>query len=234
MSNYEKAISDIKQTRGWNGLSDSLLEEALERTGHEPGKSLKLLGDGTAAHVFWLSDKKRVLKITGDLPDAEASAVVMKRPAKSIVHVYDVFQVKGAFFIVEEKLTPLSGSEKSTWKNFDDWRDSAYSPNQARDDEGVRIEQGLETMLSHMQLTDEWLHHLEAAFQSDPPTNFDPNLVMKQLRQWARDLTQRNILWGDIYWENFMSRGHQIVISDLGYGRVFGAPRIPRLATRIQ
>ena len=216
---YSKAIDSLQM--GVSGLPDDLYNIVLDRAKHTPGAPLPHIGEGTAAQVYWLSDKSKVLKATRDQDDAKACILVSRHPKKSLVHVYDVFQIKNYYFIIAEKLTPLNGSQDRIWSNFDEYTTNTYVRDQGE-------EHGLDSLLSHYQLTNEWLKLLKTAFQESPPTDFKPQDVLPHLETWAHDLTSLGILWGDLYHENYMLRGHTLVLSDLGYGHVASAPQIPK------
>ena len=78
----------------------------------------KFINSGYHAAVFWLSDRKKILKITWDYSDANACEIIRKKPdLKTFVKVYQVLEVppRRLYAIVAEKLTPLSDR---VWKEY--------------------------------------------------------------------------------------------------------------------
>jgi len=188
---------------------------------HEKDFSKKLLGKGGKAYVFWLSDRKKVLKITVDDRDAKASAVVRDHPDKSLIHIYDVFQFGSTEFygIVAEKLTPLTGSDYQEWEEVSDII-TAYAD---------RYD------LPHWQgLTPRWVKEANEALPDleDIVGKAFMNTFrayLWQLTVWEEALTKRGITWSDLTPDNIMYRSRTQVISDVGRSRVKGSQRITKL-----
>ena len=167
---------------------------------------LPLLGIGAYADVLWLPNKKRVLKITTDTSDADASFIVKQRPDPSLIHVYDVYQLwphSEDYVIIEEKLTPLSGTFLKQMEHA-----TFYF-------QGIDItdERAVNNMLQ------------KAAADED----VIPETIVQYIKNWGKVLGARHIHWGeDFHEQNVMMRNHKCVISDLGVSTV-PTQRIPLL-----
>lgn len=186
-----------------------------------PFQKLKLLGQGGRAYVFWLSDRKRVLKLTSDETDALACVLLGKHPANPIVRVYDVFRFGSTpyYGIVSEKLTPLAGAE------YTEWRDISKIITEDADLYDLPVWQGLTK--TWVQETKEAIPDLaEAAGQAFANTF---RVYLWQLEKGQESLQQRGILWSDLTADNIMYRGRSLVISDVGRSRISRPPRIPKL-----
>lgn len=209
----------------YGGASSSdtikMIDSVLERIGEPAGNyNFSFLGRGGKANVFWLSDKKRIIKLTVDESDAQASEIVRKKPSKDLLKVYDVFQLgRELWGIVAEKLTPIKGSEVDRWSNF---------------------RSTLETQQDFPRfdyITPKYVEKIQdvVEFLDDDPDDDEEffsagfYVCLEQLGVWADELSQRNILWKDLISDNVMHRGRTLVISDLGRCKVSGAPRIEKL-----
>jgi len=107
-------------------------EQLMQSPWHIDVKSLRRLGSGMDGVAFDIGGNK-VLKVTGDLPEAFSANSLIGKPARHVVKIFDVFRFPragsgrmkeasphvpgerrlGLFGIVEEKLTPLSDKEKN-------------------------------------------------------------------------------------------------------------------------
>lgn len=87
-------------------FSDKLKKKGIDAT------KLKVLGVGTMGVAYDLGD--RVLKITKDVREAKASAIVAGKNIPNIVQVYDIWKFPGIdwYGLIIEKLTPLSKEEE--------------------------------------------------------------------------------------------------------------------------
>lgn len=201
-----------------------VLEAMATRLG-EPNTKWKWLGAGSYANVYWLNDKKKALKITRDESDADASIILKKKPDRSLVKVYDVFELPAVgrplFGIVVEKLSPLSYKEEKsvsnllnllwdlgindipTMKNIKEFKDRLSNP----DPEKHGVDKYIQEYYDKSGVTEEMIDLWET---------------------WAQVLDARHIVWKDFKILNVMARGREIVISDIGYSTV-PAQKIPEL-----
>ena len=191
--------------------SNTQTMQVLEALEQRIGTSLQgatYLGKGAHAEVYWLKDRKKVLKITIDPSDAEASIVVQHKPDPSLVHVYDVCQIttpatrRTCYSLVVEKLTPLSPIAAARIKAYEN------------------IFFGL-------------FYHFPTMKQIESPAyqkiiGITPEET-EQYKIWAKALDARHIIWYDLQTANIMMRGHTKVISDLGASETMGGPKIPQV-----
>jgi len=93
--------------------------KAMKRIGLDVSKldSLPVLGTGTRGTALDIGNGK-VLKVTNDAREAEASSVLVGKDLKNIVHVDAVWKLKDSpyYCIIQEKLNPLP-AEKSNQFN---------------------------------------------------------------------------------------------------------------------
>jgi len=185
----------------------------LTRVGAKEPTDLKFLGQGMNGYVFWLPDKKRVLKLTVDEGDANASEVIRKKPDRNLIKVHDVFTFglphwRQSWGIVSEKLRPLSRSEEESWR----WI-VQMSTGQYRKFWAPRMD----------ALDQKWVDAIDAWTTSDD-AKYIPGLVEAieehhhTLETWAKLLKNRGIIWGDLNLGNIMHRGAVPLISDVGGG----------------
>jgi len=186
---------------------------------------LKFIGKGMRARVFWLPDKKRVLKLTKDEDDAEASAKLIGKRMKHLLHVYDVFLVddirKPVYGIVAEKLTPLSSSERKSWKNGVNSTATVYYEGRS-----------LWRRLSDGGFTPQWIDKVKAALpdEKDEWVTSAIEKILPALEAMAEELHRIGVTGlSDLHAGNIMMRGHDLVIVDFGTADVSGAPSIRRL-----
>jgi serine/threonine protein kinase len=193
------------------------INSILVAAGEPPNSEPRRLGYGNFAEVYWLKDKKRVLKLTTDVSDANASELVRRKPDRSLVKVYDVFQVPESrlFGIIAEKLVNLTGSERSHW-----------------DVVGDTLEE--ERRLQPFQMSLVWYERKLLPFlewvkvaRSSLAKHFDAATV-ETLRRWCEVLTTRHIVWQDMHPGNIRFRGRTPVLMDLGSSKV-PSQRIPVL-----
>jgi len=206
---------------------DAILEDIKMRLGEKDLARIGNLGSGSWASVFWLSNRRKVVKVTHDPQDAQASAVVLKRPSKYLVKTYDVFALTPdkytVYCIVNEKLTPLGRREELLIPVL------LRLLKQSGQNHSITMEtyDAIIKLLEKFRGRDwkSWLNSYLAAQH----LNMDADSFMDFYKNMAEALDSRGIRWWDIKKANFMMRGHQIVISDLGAGTVTGAPKIPSL-----
>lgn len=209
----------------WNEFGH-LLQERLK----DPLNHVTFLGSGAYGVVYWLSDHKRVLKITNDEMDAYASAIVLKKPSKNLIKVYDVFQFGGPLFnstwaIVSEKLTPLSFRQEEIWLSVWHLKNGDY--HDAFMGSGPAPWKGLTT--AWVDEVDKWLQDVDPR---RPGVSSYKALVeaLPDLKAWAKELSKRGILWTDLKRDNIMNRNKRSVIVDLGFGKVSRHPSIPKIS----
>lgn len=93
-------------------LDDQILPRLKKFTDYRLGKEL---GQGHYGITYELEADK-ILKITSDYDEARTSSKLIDKDLKHVVKIYKVFQfktLKGVYFIVEEKLQPLSSEESN-------------------------------------------------------------------------------------------------------------------------
>ncbi|TXH11340.1 MAG: hypothetical protein E6R04_01815 [Spirochaetes bacterium] len=85
--------------------------DKLKKKGIDTSK-LRKLGVGTMGVAYDLGDK--VLKVTKDVREAQASSIVAGKTIPNIVQVYDIWKFPGVnwYGLIIEKLTPLSKEEE--------------------------------------------------------------------------------------------------------------------------
>jgi len=185
----------------------ALMHAIQERLGEKDFSRLKFLGKGMWAEVFWLSNRKKVVKITNDLEDANASFIIKNKPSPEFAKVYDVFALtsksRTPYCIVNEKLTELDSATKRTIENVDSvWRS---------------------VLGSVANVTPKNVQTVYDAF-SDPKVDAYIDKLGLTYRDfdilwgWAKALQERHIKWMDFKSANTMMRGRKLVISDVGAG----------------
>lgn len=195
-------------------LVQKYTEAVLKWAGERPDNyDLQHLGSGWDGSVFWLSNKKKILKVTQDKPDAEASQILARKPNKELYKVYKVVQVgNDGYAIIAEKLSPLSGSEFQKWE---------------------RVYHELHGMHKHPSgqkpMTMSWLAEVEEEVEEERWNYPALDEKLGQIAEWVDLLTQRNILIRDFHAGNIMARGRLPIISDLGRARIIGAPGIKKI-----
>lgn len=109
-----------------NSLDDNQAREILKKfpkglaqLGVDPNTidQLQVLGVGTRGAAFAVGDK--VLKVTGDDREAQASARLVGGKHNNLVKVYKVIKLgkTGAFAIFQEKLNPLPKDQETEFNN---------------------------------------------------------------------------------------------------------------------
>lgn len=116
LAKIENEALDHQDYHNIDNVADHFKKELLSRGIDTEG--MAPIGSGMSASVERLRDG-RVLKITQDLSDAQASMKVKGRKTDHIVNVEDVFQFPGTdlFGIVTNKLIQLNSSEKAQLNN---------------------------------------------------------------------------------------------------------------------
>ncbi len=210
----EQLLSTFLRPSEQQEYTPQILEAMARRLGEKNPQKWKWLGEGSNAQVYWLNDKKKILKITRDESDANASIILQHKPDRSLLHVHDVFEIptnyKTVLGIVAEKLSPLGKREEKRLQGL-----LAFLF-----DLGIKDHPTMENVLELRR----------RMFYPDPdkyPTDKYIKDYYKRHRiteeaidlweTWAKALDARDILWKDFTTYNVMSRGRNAVISDLGY-----------------
>ena len=187
---------------------------------HDQYDAFEVLGSGSYARVFWCkADRTKALKITTDQSDANACAILMRKPDPALLKVHNIIEIpKSPFFkamyaILVEKLTPLSNAERRLWENA--W--------EALPKLGVN--------LRHVGLQEDSLDDLKRYMVDAKPALVQiAQSVLPTLELWQEKLFQeRQILWRDFHEGNILMRGRIPIISDYGLSLVKGVPSIPSL-----
>jgi len=195
-----------------------ILHALYRRIGEDVNTAdLPLLGHGADAAIYWMKkDRKKVLKITRNAPDAWALELFRRKPSKDVVKVYDVFQIfpkekrNTLYGIVEQKLTPLHNVV-----------DFAASYDYVKD-YGVRW-LGEDTNYGDIvQLLEE-----DRAFYEKEGNKKEADFIEKtvlpfahQMERWNDALHKRGIVFKDLHEGNVMMNRHQMVLMDLGRSKV--------------
>jgi len=172
------------------------------------------IGEGADAEVYWLANKRKVLKLTVSEDDAKALAYFKKHPDKGIVKVYDVFSIPDTFLygIVMEKLTP---SDKH-------WQEIA---------ERISFAGRGGFFLSMKWFEGQLLPAIQKRRERGVGGPFMDAMTpenIEVIHHWCEVLDKAGIKWADMHDENVMFRGRQPVLMDLG--RSTGATgRIPQM-----
>lgn len=215
-NSYEIESSDDEAYDYFLEEMHELANTILKRVGNQLDKEPRRLGYGAWAEVYWLQDRKKVLKLTTDESDAFAAEIVRRKPDRGLVKTYDVFAVpeSSLYGIVAEKLVDAAGSERKRWDIVADTLES-------------------EPRLRPFTMTLTWYEKKFLPFLAWVKTR--PSLVKyfdestaSQIYSWCEELTKRRIIWRDMQSENIRFRGRQPVILDLGASKV-PSQRIPLL-----
>lgn len=189
-------------------------EAMIQRVCPEIGakRNLPELNHGSFASIYWLPNRTRILKLTGDDTDAKASMVMKKKPDRSIVKTYDVFKFpkKRLWGIVNEKLTEL---DPTTKENFLLLENAMTLLDLSRVIEGTKEVQEFRQRLLHPTTK------REIAVVQQLQEQQDIGVIEKYLDiygNWGKVLEARQIAWYDFKVANLMMRGHEVVISDIG------------------
>lgn len=234
LSKFEKELgkwwgvtdSDLKRDSELSDDLSSALSILYDRLKEQNSKDWKRLGAGYNGFVYWLSDRSKILKVSKDYRDLQASEKIRKKPDKNLIKVYDVFEMGLPYFqekgfIVSEKLTPLSSSDKKKWQNVIDSTRGKVP--------WVNIPTLRTLTVNWCVETQQWLESDEAYDAPDVVIE-DLQECLPILKKWAILLDdERGIEWGDLALDNLMKRGNTTLISDVGFGSVRGAPSIPNV-----
>jgi hypothetical protein len=192
-------------------ISDEQVDRFLDYMGHDTSKPLPFLGGGAFATAFWMSDKKKVLKVTTDAADAYGLEIFRKRPMREAVRVYKVVEVEGSkgrspiFAAVVEKLQDISDSEYEAIASFDTacerlapdiWK---YIRNAGWKQAAV---EELDARLADIWVGDEF------------------DFIFNWLYDAIPQLEQRKIRWKDFHEGNVLARGRDLCIVDIGYATI--------------
>jgi len=196
----------------------------------------KYIDSGYHAAVFWLSDHKKVLKITFDYSDANAMEIVRKKPdPNAFLKVYEVYEVqpKKLYAIVAEKLTPLTDAAWDRYfKDFFsytggsmdalDYNNLLYSKGLSLEYVNA-IEKSIEEHNKEMREIYQEMQEVDSTnvikdSEDDWLTTAPSEEAYKILRRMGKALEQRRIVFHDFNQSNFMMRGRTPVIVDLGFG----------------
>lgn len=201
-----------------------ILSQYLERNfGQDSDKKLQNLGSGSYAYVFWLSNKKYILKLTHDTIDASGMTLLRMQPLQGFIKVYDTFQLQkggpsSCYGIVAEKLNPLSSSEKSQWTEAFHLLD--YTSIDGSKIDFLSKEKGLGDLISQYGLTSQWMKLVDKALENP---EFKEEVRQKKmekylacLRTWSKGFDKLGIKWGDLHEDNIMTRGRDYIMMDLG------------------
>jgi len=184
---------------------DTFLQAIATRIGERNIRKIKEIGHGYSGTVFWLSDRKKVLKVTSAQSDAYASSSVKRKPSRALVKTYDVFAATddttfyNLYFIVNEKLTPLAG------------------PPFLKVERLINLVRRADDYISPVNMANYKKLREEVANREDLQEDFeDSDNLLDLYKSWAEALDAHRIIFNDLKTENVMLRGRDIVIADLG------------------
>jgi len=196
--------------------SPKVVQTIVDHLGEKDG-NWKWLGEGSFANVYWLHDKKKALKITRDRNDADASEIMRNKPDRSVVKVYDVFalpkQYTDLWGIVVEKLSPLSYKEGEAIANL-------YNLLWDLGIDQTPTMKHVKEFKERLENPDPKKHPIDKYIQEYYDKSGVTEEMIDRWETWAKVLDSRHIYWKDFKPANVMSRGRNMVISDLGYSKV--------------
>ena len=197
---------------------------------------IKKLGAGSCG-VAWETSQGKVMKLTGDIKEAEASDIVMKhQPTKTIVPFYFVGKfayerqysdkkMKGypeywdKFVIMQKKLSPLSKDEwASVWGVYDAFSSTGNAS----------------ALFQRSHSIDEWIQLLKYEYEVNgggypDPSPYEVEEAQKnyhEMFQWVfdclKELQSFGIIYRDIHPGNIMKDNGAYKLIDLGYSQSDG------------
>lgn len=226
-SNGSKPLTDPGQLAGSDPTNEKDAREILTKNAEKLAKKgidvskAKALGKGTQGTAFDIGGGK-VLKVTKDAKEAQASNKIKGQKLKYVANILDVFRFKdvNAYGILQEKLSPLSDSEKKdfnqklVWTGLPVWLKSANTWDDAiekvfnyvekkkakgdvQSPEGKRI----------IQWTDQFVDSLESEYN---------------VKGSWEELKGKGVSFSDYQADNLMKRGSEFVLIDIGLSDVTG------------
>lgn len=248
-------VEDLTLIGGVQGTKNILKrnEQKLLALKHVVVDSLKELGKGEAGVAFQI-DGNRVLKVTTDLEEAQASIRVMGKNKQNVVKIFDVFHFPETqvFGIIEELLTPLSSDEI---KEFDELRENLLavfgetapgkSPLYEFIEKGDWREFQKQLQIALARSIREDLSYpagsaIDQRKEDRLKKTLDANmkrytdvLTKYSVPGMMQDLRALDIKFSDYHGGNIMKRGGHYVINDLG-GAVSPRTSIPMLESIVQ
>lgn len=173
--------------------------------------SLSVLGSGNNGTAFDLGNGQ-VIKLTVDLSEAKAANKLLAVGSpKFAVEFYDVFQLDhtGVYAIIQEKLEPLGDDEMEL-----DVALTNLNMKSSIAKYGYDIDKYKDAIMSyHYDNPSKSTIRLVSALQY---------IEENGLFEIARGLKQNGIEFRDYHKNNFLKRGEQIVVIDLGISKING------------
>ena len=195
----------------------NILHALYSRIGEDDNAILPLLNHGADAAVYWMKkDRKKVIKITRDAPDAWALEMFRRKPSKDVVKVYDVFQIfpthrrSTLYGIVEQKLTPLHNA-LDVVASYDYVKDYGVRWLGEDTDYGDIVK----LLEEDRAFYENEGNHKEADFIEQKVLPF-----AHQMERWNNELHKRGIVFKDLHEGNVMMNGRRMVLMDLGRSQV--------------
>ena len=161
----------------------------------------KKLGEGGYGYAYEL-DNGRVLKITTDKREANASSLVVGKNFKNVAKIYEVWEYNkfaSWYFIEQEKLSPINKKDVEKWLELDNDKISL----------GKFLHQ---VFIGELSLVDA-KEKLEQN-KGEPYYNFVQDMI-----QAAKELLSLNIVWKDLHVDNVLKSGSTYKVIDLGYSK---------------
>jgi hypothetical protein len=172
----------------------------------------KILGTGTRGTAFDIGENK-VLKLTDDENEAKAAVQLLKLSGNvtNIVTFYDVAALgnTGMFAILQEKLTPISNEEKTEINT------------------AFKTITPLRQWLIDSDSWDEVTNNVKKYFRENEKFSDEIKLSWKiiekfKIKSYFEMLGKLGIKFFDYHGDNFMKRGDELVLIDIGNSKIAG------------
>lgn len=195
--------------------------DKLKARGCPPGMEI---GRGTQGIAYDCGGNK-VLKVTVDRDEAEASMKIRGKKMKHVVHVFDVFKFPGKklfksdadelFGVVQEKLAKLSNKESADFEQASRYLEKVD-----------HFWEQLPPETFAKKLEEKIAKYPEMAEQFRWAAGVAEKFGCREL---AAELKSHGIEWVDMHAGNIMKRGQDYVAVDLGASDVDAPPPVPTL-----
>lgn len=229
-------------THGYSAITAGSGKELLRRYGAliskkygiTIGNTPKILGQGTRGTAYDVGGGK-VLKLTDDDTEAQAAAKLKDHPVEFAVHVFAVFEIRGYYGIVQEKLSPLPASVKTSI-------DYAFKGIAQPDDFREFIKNGgtVDQFLAHIDSVEKELQD-QGEFKELTKLKSARGVLEKYgIFDIVKELGKMGIQFHDLHTGstdnnegNLMMRNGKLVVLDLGNSVIAGAGKIDSLSEMI-
>jgi len=179
----------------------------------------KRLGEGGYGYAYEL-DNGKVLKLTTDKREANASSLVVGKSFKNVVKIYDVWsyvKFDNWYFIEQERLSPINKKEVEKWLE-------SYIK---FDNNEILLDRFFyQVFTGELNLTDA-KEKLEQNVD-EPYYDFAQDMIYA-----AKELLSLNIIWKDLHADNVLKNGNIYKVIDLGYSKSPGRVRDVRESLKL-